>query len=191
MSLVTYKLTLPHQWTIHPMFYASLLTPYSKTKEHRENYSRPPPDLVGDAEQYKVKTICSHQHQGWRKQLQYLVKWLGYPESDNMWKPAGHLQTLLLLKEYHCQHLLESIKVMSIQTKPHPPFWLPPLPTALAATTTSTPQFPSRTYPRLHGTWTTTPSNHPLPRRSQSIESPRESPNLLNIARPMPPSAVT
>src|SRR5216684_1393582 len=49
ISPVTYKLALPHQWTIHPIFHASLLTPYSKTREHGENYSQPPPDLVGDA----------------------------------------------------------------------------------------------------------------------------------------------
>jgi len=60
MSPVTYKLTLPHQWTIHPVFHASLLTPYGETKEHRENYSRPPPDLVEDVEQYEVKTTHSH-----------------------------------------------------------------------------------------------------------------------------------
>src|SRR5229473_6943892 len=34
ISLVTYKLALPHQWTIHPIFHASLLTPYSETIEH-------------------------------------------------------------------------------------------------------------------------------------------------------------
>ncbi len=39
ISPVTYKLTLPHQWTIHPMFHASLLTPYSETKEYGENYA--------------------------------------------------------------------------------------------------------------------------------------------------------
>ncbi len=39
MSPVIYKLMLPHQWTIHPMFYTSLLTLYSETIEHRENYS--------------------------------------------------------------------------------------------------------------------------------------------------------
>ena len=60
MSLVTYKLVLPHQWTIHPVFHVSLLTPFIKTIEHGENYSRPPPDLVRDVEQYKVEAICSH-----------------------------------------------------------------------------------------------------------------------------------
>src|SRR5216683_3418345 len=115
MSLVTYRLTLPHSWTIHPMFHTSLLTPYSKTKEHGENYSRPPPDLMGDAEQYKVEAICSHRPQGRKRQLQYLVKWLGYPKSDNTWEPAGHLQTPVLLKEYHHQVPVESIKAMTSQ----------------------------------------------------------------------------
>jgi len=44
-----------------------------------------------DVEQYEVETICSHQCHGKWKQLQYLVKWLGYPESNNTWEPAGHL----------------------------------------------------------------------------------------------------
>ena len=101
ISPVTYKLALPHQWMIYPVFHASLLTPYSETKEHRENYSRPPPDLVGNEEQYEVEAIRSHRRHGKGRQLQYLVKWLGYPKSDNMWELVGHLQTLVLLKEYH------------------------------------------------------------------------------------------
>jgi hypothetical protein len=64
ISPVTYKLALPPQWTIHPVFHMSLLTPYIETKEHGENYSRPPPDLIGGKEQYKVKTIRSHQRHG-------------------------------------------------------------------------------------------------------------------------------
>ncbi len=74
MSLVTYKLILPHQWTIHPMFHVSLLTPYVETIEHGENYSQLPLDLMHNEEQYKVETIHSHQRYGRRKQLQYLIK---------------------------------------------------------------------------------------------------------------------
>ena len=151
MSPVMYKLMLPHQWTIHPVFHMSLLTPYSKTIEHGENYLQPPPDLVGNIEQYKVKTICSHQHHGKKRQLQYLVKWQGYPKSDNIWEPAGHLQTLLLLKEYHHRHPLSSIKRMSMQQKPHLPSWLPHL-TVPTVTTTSTVQPSIGTYLHLHGT---------------------------------------
>jgi hypothetical protein len=83
ISPVVYKLALPHQWTIHPVFHVSLLTPYIKTIEYNENYSRPPRNLMGEEEQYKVKTIRSHQHHRKRKQLQYLIKWKGYSESDN------------------------------------------------------------------------------------------------------------
>jgi hypothetical protein len=64
ISLVTYKLALPPQWTIHPIFHTFLLTPYVETKEHGENYLRPPPDLVEGEEQYKVKAIRSHQCHG-------------------------------------------------------------------------------------------------------------------------------
>jgi hypothetical protein len=69
ISLVVYKLALPPQWTIHPVFHTSTLTPYVETKEHGENYSRPPLDLIESEEQYKVKTIRSHRRYGRKKQL--------------------------------------------------------------------------------------------------------------------------
>jgi len=94
-------LELPFQWLIHLVFHASLLTLYIKTIEHGENFSHPPPNLIDNDEQYKVETIQSHQHQGRQKQLQYLVKWLGYPESNNMWEPIKNIQAPMLIKQYH------------------------------------------------------------------------------------------
>ena len=42
--------------------------------------------------------------------LQYLIKWQGYPRSDNTWEPADQVYTPDLLQEYHKHQPLESIK---------------------------------------------------------------------------------
>ena len=85
MSPVNYCLELPTQWSIHPVFHIDLLTPYRETITHGANYLRPPPDLVDNEEEYKVEKILDSWQFGQHKRLQYLVKWKGYPDSDNMW----------------------------------------------------------------------------------------------------------
>ena len=85
MSPVNYRLELPTQWSIHPVFHIDLLTPYRETITHGANYQRLPPDLVDNAEEYEVKKILDSRLFGRRWQLQYLVKWKGYPDLDNMW----------------------------------------------------------------------------------------------------------
>ena len=85
LSPINYRLTLPTQWQIHPVFHADLLTPYHETPIHRQNYTRPPPDLVDGAEEYEVEKILDKRQKGCGGKLQYLVKWKGYPDSDNEW----------------------------------------------------------------------------------------------------------
>ena len=85
MSPINYRLELPMQWSIHPVFHIDLLTPYRETITHSTNYQRPPPDLVDNTEEYEVEKILDSRLFGRRRQLQYLVKWKGYPDSDNMW----------------------------------------------------------------------------------------------------------
>jgi hypothetical protein len=83
---------------------------------------RPPPDLINDEEQYEVEAIRSHRHQGRKKQLQYLIKWKGYPESDNIWEPADHVRAPQLIKQYEwCQG--SNIKATQVQPLHHPPNW--------------------------------------------------------------------
>ena len=57
MSPVNYRLELPTQWSIHPVFHIDLLTPYQETITHGANYLHPPPDLVDNEEEYKVEKI--------------------------------------------------------------------------------------------------------------------------------------
>ena len=108
VSPVAYQLQLPTAWTIHDVFHASLLTPYRETIEHGANYTRPPPDLIEDNEEYEVETIVNHRHFGRKRQLQYLIKWKGYPDADNTWKSADHVHAPLLIQTYHRKNPLSS-----------------------------------------------------------------------------------
>ena len=97
-----YKLKLPPQWRIHPVFHMSLLMPYHENNIHRLNYMRPPPDLIEGEEEYEVESIQNSRF--FRHQLQYLVKWKGYPDSDNEWVTASEVHTDDLLDLYHTEH---------------------------------------------------------------------------------------
>jgi len=82
---MTFKLKLPHQWKIHPVFHASLLTPYRETDTHGPNFHSPPPDLIDGQEEWEVEAILTHRRR--RNRLEYLTTWKDYPSSDNSWEP--------------------------------------------------------------------------------------------------------
>jgi len=83
LSSVTYRLNLPQSWKLHNAFHASLLSPYHETSEYGIGYPTPTPSLIKGEPKWEVDTILASQHFGWQRQLQYLVKWVGYPESEN------------------------------------------------------------------------------------------------------------
>jgi hypothetical protein len=97
---VPYQLDIPSTWKntcIHPVFYASLLTPYIETPEHGPNHSQPPPIVTQEGDEdgntYEVKKVLdarsTRNRQGW----EYLVKWLGYGDVDNMWVKRSEMTT--------------------------------------------------------------------------------------------------
>ena len=67
------------------MFHIDLLTPYRETLTHGANYQRPPPDLIDGVEEFEVKKVLDSHWYGRGCKLQYLIKWKGYPDSDNQW----------------------------------------------------------------------------------------------------------
>jgi hypothetical protein len=83
ISPVAYQLRLPVAWGIHDVFHALLLSPYHETTAHGPNFFWPPPDLINGEEEFQVEHIVSHRSQGQSKKLQYLIKWEGYPDSNN------------------------------------------------------------------------------------------------------------
>ena len=122
---VTYQLTLPTTWQIHPVFHASLLSPYVETDAHGPNYSRPPPDLISGEEFYEVEQIQDHQHHGCSRTLQYLIKWKGSPKSDNTWEPADLVLAPDLLTKYHKHRPLSGIKANQVTfQRPQYPSWI-------------------------------------------------------------------
>src|SRR6266849_1331139 len=74
------KLELPSSWKIHPVFHMLLLSPYHETSTHGPNFTWPPLDLINGDAHYEVKKVLnSHCFHNW---LQYLVKWVGYSDSE-------------------------------------------------------------------------------------------------------------
>ncbi len=145
MSPVVYRLRLPPQWNIHPVFHASLLTPYAETKEHGENYTRPPPDMIEGEAEYEVEAIRAHRYQ--RRKLQYLIKWKGYPESDNTWEPLDNVCAPQLIKKYHATHPLEDKRV-TVQARTISPISQPTQLLGTTVTTALPPTTPTKVFPR-------------------------------------------
>ena len=103
---LTYRLALPAQWRIHPVFHASLLSPYKETDAHGPNFTLPPPEMIEGEEEYEVEAILKHCKRG--KGYQYLVKWKGYPTEENQWEPATHLENAgTILEKYKKRHKLQ------------------------------------------------------------------------------------
>src|SRR6267142_2121312 len=125
ISSVAYQLQLPPSWKIHPVFHASLLSPYHETPSHGPNFSRPPPDLIDGEAEYKVELIRSHRCHGHSRKLQYLIKWKGYPKSNNTWEDTDQIHVPNLIKLYHQNNPLQRIKgCLLLLQKPHLPTWL-------------------------------------------------------------------
>ena len=66
VSTHAYRLDLPDQWRIHPVFHAALLTPFVETETHGTNYLKPLPDLIDGQEEHEVEAIVAHKRQGQR-----------------------------------------------------------------------------------------------------------------------------
>ena len=54
---------------------------------------RPPPDLINREEEYEVEEVLQSWKFGRGCKVQYLVRWKGYPESDNQWVDWDDLHT--------------------------------------------------------------------------------------------------
>ncbi len=82
------------------MFHIDLLTPYRETDIHGSNYSRPAPDLVNNKEEYEIEKILDTRQFGRGRKRQYLIKWKGYPDSDNEWVDRKDIHAPEAIREF-------------------------------------------------------------------------------------------
>jgi Chromo (CHRromatin Organisation MOdifier) domain len=100
--------------------------PYTETPSHGPNFTRPPPDLIDGEEEYEVEQIRSHRTWGRSKTLQYLIKWKGYPESDNTWENADQIHAPELIKLYHQALTQRSLKARRMRLEKKHSFTISP-----------------------------------------------------------------
>ena len=84
---VNYKLQLPTDAKIHPVFHVKLLepadpsTPLQKTFHYEDE----------EETEFEVEKILQHRTSSNQGPTEYLVKWKGYPDEENTWEPETNL----------------------------------------------------------------------------------------------------
>jgi hypothetical protein len=97
---VVFQLELPHQWKIHNVFHASLLTPYIEMEVHGPNFHEPPLEIIKGDPEFEVEQIVGSRRVGRKKTLQYKICWKGYSPAHDSWEPAIQVHALELIRKF-------------------------------------------------------------------------------------------
>ena len=87
---VSYKLDIPANMRIHPVIHVSQLKPYYTPSDLSPQTTPPAPEIIDGGLEYEVEKIVDKRVR--YKRDEYLVKWVGYPDSDNTWQPHYKLE---------------------------------------------------------------------------------------------------
>lgn len=105
ISPVAYRLQLPEYMKVHNVFHVDLLFPYKETEQYGPPFLRPPPDLIDGQEEQEIEAILDVRRKGRQRGLQYLIKWKGFPSSENEWVDQTEMHADDLVKQYHTSRL--------------------------------------------------------------------------------------
>lgn len=87
-----YKLKLDRSDKSFPTFHVSKLKAYVPNDVSlfpKRQPKRPPPVIIGGEEEFAVERVLEEKKIG--RGIRYLVKWIGYPESEASWEPRREL----------------------------------------------------------------------------------------------------
>eukprot|EP01101_Sappina_pedata_P006573 TRINITY_DN3294_c0_g1_i1.p1 TRINITY_DN3294_c0_g1~~TRINITY_DN3294_c0_g1_i1.p1 ORF type:complete len:114 (-),score=12.92 TRINITY_DN3294_c0_g1_i1:15-356(-) len=88
---------------IHPVFHVSLLEPAYQSQIQGRHTEGPPSVIVNGQPEFEIDEILDSRV--YRRQGQYLIKWLGYDLIDSTWEPhreVDHLTSALAI--FHSKH---------------------------------------------------------------------------------------
>jgi hypothetical protein len=93
---VAFRLDLPSQLRIHPVFHSSLLEPYQENTIPGRIIQPPPPIELAHILDSRII----------RNKLYYLVDWLGYSPNEQTWEPFENVTNArAVIDEFHRRHL--------------------------------------------------------------------------------------
>src|ERR1700682_620155 len=98
----SYQLDLPQSWKIHPVFHATLLTPYKETEVHGPNFIEPPPEIIEGEPEWEVEKILSERR--YRNKKQYLIRGKNYSPAHDSWTDIADISAPDAIKQYHESH---------------------------------------------------------------------------------------
>jgi hypothetical protein len=103
ISDLNYKLKLPKSMKIHPVFHVSLLYPVTPDTIPGRFKPPPPPIEVRGREEWEVEEILDSRL--CRGRYEYLVKWRGFPSSENSWEPVENVENApQIIARFHELH---------------------------------------------------------------------------------------
>ena len=67
------------------------------------SFPEPPPIVVDEEDEYEVEAILNAKMI--RRKFKYLVKWKGYPDSENSWEPLENIKNASeAIAKFHQKH---------------------------------------------------------------------------------------
>lgn len=101
----SYKLELPKNWRVHPVFNEVLLTPYAEPEFPSQiKELPPPPDIINNEIEYEVEEVLDSRirKRGRKEKIEYYVKWKGYDVGVDAWQPEENLENAKdLIEKFH------------------------------------------------------------------------------------------